>query len=142
MNQYFIFTLHTIFPAVLTKQMKLILLSVFIHTVLFESLYFLICIKDYISGCINFSFNCQSVSLLQAYLLLELSSSRLLAGTGGNRPFGIQWQPRGLRYLQENPIFFPRNANFVKNCQIEYLLLKKFLSKPLQSQLNIFNLRT
>ena len=28
---------------------------------------------------------CQSVSLLQAYLLLELSSSSLLAGTGGNR---------------------------------------------------------
>ena len=27
----------------------------------------------------------QSVSLLQAYLLLELSSSSLLAGTGGNR---------------------------------------------------------
>ena len=41
--------------------------------------------KDYISGCVNFSFNCQSVSLLQAYLLLELSSSSLLAGTGGNR---------------------------------------------------------
>ena len=31
----------------------------------------------------------QSVSLLQVYLLLELSSSSLLAGTGGNRPFGI-----------------------------------------------------
>ena len=30
-------------------------------------------------------FHCQSVSLLQAYLLLELSSSSLLAGTGGNR---------------------------------------------------------
>ena len=41
--------------------------------------------KDYISGCVNFSFNCQSVSLLQAYLLLELSSSRLLARTGGNQ---------------------------------------------------------
>ena len=42
-------------------------------------------IKDYISGCVNFSFNCQSVSFLQAYLLLELSSSSLLAGTGGDR---------------------------------------------------------
>ena len=41
--------------------------------------------KDYISGCVNFSFNCQSVSLLQVYLLLKLSSSSLLAGTGGNR---------------------------------------------------------
>ena len=41
--------------------------------------------KDYISGCVNFSFNCQFVSLLQAYLLLELSSSSLLAGTGGNQ---------------------------------------------------------
>ena len=46
-------------------------------------------IKDYIPGCVNFSFNCQSVSLLQAYLLLELSTSSLLAGTGGNQPFGI-----------------------------------------------------
>ena len=36
-------------------------------------------------GCINFSFNCQSVSFLQAYLPLELSTSSLLAGTGGNR---------------------------------------------------------
>ena len=42
-------------------------------------------LKDYISGCVNFSCNCQSVSLLQAYLLLELSSSSLLAGTGGKR---------------------------------------------------------
>ena len=42
-------------------------------------------VKDYISGCVNFSFNRQSVSLLQAYLLLELPSSSLLAGTGGNR---------------------------------------------------------
>ena len=40
--------------------------------------------KDCISGCGAFSFNSQSVSLLQAYLLLELSSSSLLAGTGGN----------------------------------------------------------
>ena len=45
---------------------------------------FLLLPKDYISGCVNFSFNCQSVSLLQAYLLLELPSSSLLAGTGGN----------------------------------------------------------
>ena len=39
--------------------------------------------KDYISGCADFSFNCQSVSWLQAYLLLELFCSTLLAGTSG-----------------------------------------------------------
>ena len=33
----------------------------------------------------------QSVSLLQAYLLLELSSSSLLAGTGGNRRRPALW---------------------------------------------------
>ena len=33
-------------------------------------------------GCGAFSFNSQSVSLLQAYLLLELLSSSLLAETG------------------------------------------------------------
>ena len=42
--------------------------------------------KDYISGCAAFSFNCQSVSLLQAYLLIELFSSSLLAETGGKCP--------------------------------------------------------
>ena len=47
--------------------------------------------KDSISGCVNFSFNCQSVSLLQAYLLLELSSSSLLAGTSGNRRQPTLW---------------------------------------------------
>ena len=42
--------------------------------------------KDYISGCGNFSLNSQSVSFLQAYLLLELISSALLAETGGKCP--------------------------------------------------------
>ena len=42
--------------------------------------------KDYISGCVNFSFNCQSVTLLQAYLLLVLFSSSLLVETGGKCP--------------------------------------------------------
>ena len=42
--------------------------------------------KDYISGCGAFSFNSQSVSLLQAYLLLELFSSSLLAETSGKCP--------------------------------------------------------
>ena len=35
--------------------------------------------KDYISGYADFSLNSQSVSFLQAYLLLELISSALLA---------------------------------------------------------------
>ena len=39
-------------------------------------------LKDYISGCGIFYYNSQSVSLLQAYLLLELLSSSLLAETG------------------------------------------------------------
>ena len=50
-------------------------------------------LKDYISGCNDFSLNSQSVSFLQAYLLLELISSALLAGgpapdrrTGGKCP--------------------------------------------------------
>ena len=42
--------------------------------------------KDYVSGCAAFSFNCQSVSSLKAYLLLELFSSSLLAETGGKCP--------------------------------------------------------
>jgi len=42
--------------------------------------------KDYISRCGAFSFNSRSVSLLQAYLLLELFSSSLLAATGGKYP--------------------------------------------------------
>ena len=43
--------------------------------------------KDYISGCGSFSFNSQSVSLLQAYLLLELLCSALLAEASGKCPF-------------------------------------------------------
>ena len=46
----------------------------------------LVLTKDYVSGCAAFSFNCQSVPLLQAYLLLELFSSSLLAETGGKCP--------------------------------------------------------
>ena len=42
--------------------------------------------KDYISGCGAFSLNSQSVSFLQAYLLLELICSALLAETGGKCP--------------------------------------------------------
>ena len=38
--------------------------------------------KDYVSGCGAFSFNSQSVSLLQAYLRSELLCSALLAETG------------------------------------------------------------
>ena len=41
---------------------------------------------DFISGCGAFSFNSQSVSLLHAYLLLQLFSSSLLAETGGKCP--------------------------------------------------------
>merc|ERR1712012_80204 len=69
--------------------------------------------KDYISGCVNFSFNCQSVSLLQAYLLLELSSSRLLAGTGGN-----QRQP-ALWYLVATVWWCP--SNFIVNQSLNSL---------------------
>ena len=43
-------------------------------------------IEDYISGCGAFSFNSQSVSVLQAYLLLELFSSSQLAETSGKCP--------------------------------------------------------
>ena len=42
--------------------------------------------KDYVPGCGAFSLNSQSISFLQAYLLLELISSALLAVTGGKRP--------------------------------------------------------
>ena len=45
-------------------------------------------IKDYISGCDDFSLNSQSVSFLQAYLLLELISSALLAGGPADRRTG------------------------------------------------------
>ena len=46
----------------------------------------LVIAKDSISGYGAFSFNSQSVSLLQAYLLLELLSSSLLAETGSKYP--------------------------------------------------------
>ena len=69
--------------------------------------------KDYISGCVNFSFNCQSVSLLQAYLLLELSSSSLLAGTGGNR-----WQPVETGGNQRQPAATSGNRPFGIECQL------------------------
>ena len=49
--------------------------------------------KDYISGCGNFSLNSQSVSFLQAYLLLELISSALLAETGGKCPLVFSVNP-------------------------------------------------
>ena len=42
--------------------------------------------KDIVSGCGAFSFNSQSVSLLQAYWLLELLSGSLLAETGSKCP--------------------------------------------------------
>ena len=42
--------------------------------------------KDYISGCGAFSLNSQSASFLQAYLLLELISSLLLAETCSKCP--------------------------------------------------------
>ena len=42
--------------------------------------------KDFTSGYGDFSLNSQSVSFLQAYLLLELISSALLAETGGKCP--------------------------------------------------------
>ena len=43
-------------------------------------------VADYISRCGAFSLNSQRVSFLQAYLLLDLISSTLLAGTGGKCP--------------------------------------------------------
>ena len=49
--------------------------------------------KDYISGCSAFSINSQSVSFLQAYLLLELISSVLLAETGGKCPLVFSVNP-------------------------------------------------
>ena len=67
------------------RKPRLVHFSFSLFWKIFSVMVMLIYCKDYISGCVNFSFNCQSVSLLQAYLLLELSSSRLLAGTGGNR---------------------------------------------------------
>ena len=54
--------------------------------------------KDYISGCGAFSFNSQSVSLLQAYLLLELISSSLLAETSGKCPLVFSVKPVILQY--------------------------------------------
>ena len=50
-------------------------------------------IKDYVSGCATFSFNCKSVSLLQAYLLWELFSSSLLAETSGKCPLVFSVNP-------------------------------------------------
>ena len=44
-----------------------------------KSLYLLIHPKDNVSGCDTFSSSSQNVSLVQAYLLLELLSSSLLA---------------------------------------------------------------
>ena len=43
-------------------------------------------LKDYISGCGTFSLNSQSVSLLQAYLQLEIFCNTLLAETGSKCP--------------------------------------------------------
>ena len=49
--------------------------------------------KDYISECADFSLNSQSVSFLQAYLLLELISSALLAETGSKFPLVFSVTP-------------------------------------------------
>ena len=49
--------------------------------------------KDYLSGCDAFSLNSQSVSFLQAYLLLELICSALLAETGGKCPLVLSVNP-------------------------------------------------
>ena len=46
----------------------------------------------------------QSVSLLQVYLLLELSSSSLLAGTGGNRRRPAATSPLVFSVVQLGPI--------------------------------------
>ena len=59
--------------------------------------------QDYISGCVTLSFKSQSVSLLQAYLLLELLCSAFLAETSGKCPlvFGVTRMGGG-KYLFNN----------------------------------------
>ena len=62
-------------------------------------------LKDYISGCNDFSLNSQSVSFLQAYLLLELISSALLAGgpdrrTGGKCPLVLSSNRVGMVWYE------------------------------------------